>query len=88
MNFKHELSPSKPLLRSTQSLILGLYTQFLPRPAKKESNVPNLRGYCLHIYTVVSGLITMYYHSPYLLTSVPSLSVNQKMSGTNNILFI
>ena len=23
MNFKHELSPSKPLLRSTQSLILG-----------------------------------------------------------------
>ena len=24
MNFKHELSPSKPLLRSTQSLILGL----------------------------------------------------------------
>ena len=24
MNFKHELSPSKPLLRSTQSLILGM----------------------------------------------------------------
>ena len=24
MNFKHELSPSKPLLRSTRSLILGL----------------------------------------------------------------
>ena len=24
MNFKHELSPSKPLLHSTQSLILGL----------------------------------------------------------------
>jgi hypothetical protein len=23
MNFKHELSPSKPFLRSTQSLILG-----------------------------------------------------------------
>ena len=25
MNFEHELSPSKPLLRSTQSLILGIY---------------------------------------------------------------
>ena len=24
MDFKHELSPSKPLLRSTQSLILGI----------------------------------------------------------------
>ena len=24
MNFKHEISPSKPLLRSTQSLILGI----------------------------------------------------------------
>ena len=34
MNFKHELSPSKPLLRSTQSLILGFHV-FFQRPLSK-----------------------------------------------------
>ena len=33
MNFKHELSPSKPLLRSTQSIILGLIS-FETNPSK------------------------------------------------------
>ena len=40
MNFKHELSPSKPLLRSTLSLILGT-----------APNIPS--DFCLRILAVL-----------------------------------
>ena len=45
-----------------QKVFNGLYlsnmdhtTQFLPRPARKESNVPNLRSHCPNLYTVFVG---------------------------------
>ena len=54
MNFKHELSLSKPLLRSTQSLILGIQYQILTGAT---NTIFGLLGMLLLLLLLVSLLL-------------------------------